>query len=127
MNRVVIGVGSNIEPLHNIGRARSLLELSHKVLKESQLIHTKPIGVVDQADYVNGAVLLETALDIDQFNELLKDIEDQCGRTRNGSKFGPRTIDLDIVVWNVDIVDKDYYERDFLKKAVLECIPEFDS
>ncbi|HKI88902.1 MAG TPA: 2-amino-4-hydroxy-6-hydroxymethyldihydropteridine diphosphokinase, partial [Draconibacterium sp.] len=50
----------------------------------------------------------------------LKKIEDELGRDRTVPKFGPRTIDLDIVVWNGKIVDKDYYTRDFLQKNVQE-------
>jgi len=42
------------------------------------------------------------------------------GRDRTVAKFGPRCIDLDIAVWNGEIVDKDYYTRDFLKKSVDE-------
>jgi 7,8-dihydro-6-hydroxymethylpterin-pyrophosphokinase len=42
------------------------------------------------------------------------------GRDRTAPKFGPRNIDLDIVVWNGEIVDNDYYTRDFLQKSVDE-------
>jgi 7,8-dihydro-6-hydroxymethylpterin-pyrophosphokinase len=44
------------------------------------------------------------------------------GRDRTGPKFGPRCIDLDIVVWNGEIVDEDYYTRDFLQKSVAELV-----
>ena len=49
-----------------------------------------------------------------------KKIEDKMGRDRTAPKFGPRNIDLDIVVWNGEIVDDDYYTRDFLQKSVRE-------
>jgi 2-amino-4-hydroxy-6-hydroxymethyldihydropteridine diphosphokinase len=44
------------------------------------------------------------------------------GRDRTIPKFGPRNIDLDIVVWNGTIVDEDYYTRDFLQKSVAELL-----
>jgi len=46
------------------------------------------------------------------------------GRDRSLPKFGPRTIDLDILIWNKKVVDEDYYKRDFLRKGVEEIIPD---
>ena len=51
-------------------------------------------------------------------------IEDQLGRIRNTEIIQTRSIDLDIVVWNEKVVDEDFYSRDFLRKAVLELLPE---
>jgi 2-amino-4-hydroxy-6-hydroxymethyldihydropteridine diphosphokinase len=47
-------------------------------------------------------------------------MEDILGRNRSRPKFGPREIDLDILVWNDEIVDEDYYHRDFLQQLVSE-------
>ena len=84
------------------------------------MIRTKAVGITDQPDYTNGAVKINTERDRKELTKLLKSIEDQLGRDRTGPKFGPRTMDLDIVVWNGEIVDKDYYTRDFLQKSVEE-------
>ncbi len=51
-------------------------------------------------------------------------IEDQLGRIRNTEIIQTRSIDLDIIVWNEKVVDEDFYSRDFLRKAVLELLPE---
>ena len=59
----------------------------------------------------------------EQLRDWLKQVEDQLGRKRI-EKFGPRTIDLDIVVWNDKIVDADVYERDFLRNAIQQIFPE---
>lgn len=93
-----------------------------EILKVSSWLKTKPIGIEDQQDFTNGAVKIQTALNREGLNRVLKNIEDRLGRDRSAPKFGPRSIDLDIVVWNGEIVDEDYYTRDFLRKSVQEVI-----
>ncbi|HPF50221.1 MAG TPA: 2-amino-4-hydroxy-6-hydroxymethyldihydropteridine diphosphokinase [Draconibacterium sp.] len=118
MNTCIIGIGSNINADTNITKMLDILQNKVAIIKVSPMIQTKPIGIEDQPDYTNGAVKVETTLDQSELNILLKTIEDELGRDRTGPKFGPRTMDLDIVVWNDEIVDSDYYTRDFLEKSV---------
>ena len=120
MNTVVIGIGSNIQAETNISKMLEILKMHVEVLKVSAMIKTKPVGIKDQPDYTNGAVKIRTSIDNENLNQLLKKIEDQLGRDRTVPKFGPRCIDLDIITWNGEIVDKDYYSRDFLQKSVDE-------
>lgn len=120
MNEVIIGIGSNINANKNIAKMLEILEREVTVLQVSSLIKTKPIGIENQADFTNGAVKISTKLERNDLNKLLKQIEDQMGRDRSVAKFGPRCIDLDITVWNDEIVDEDYYTRDFLRKSVEE-------
>ena len=124
MNRAVIAVGSNIKPHYHIEQTRQHLMESQMLVAESQFIQTAPIGYTDQPDFVNGAFLIKTPFDPHQLKQWLKKLEDLLGRVRTANKFGPRTIDLDIVVWNDKIVDEDVYQRDFLKKSVIELCPE---
>lgn len=119
-NIVIIGIGSNINADTNIPRMLEILKTKVNVLKVSSFLKTKPIGIVNQPDYTNGAVKVETELNQKNLIIVLKEIEDQMGRDRTSLKFGPRCIDLDIVVWNGKIKDKDYYTRDFLQKSVGE-------
>jgi 2-amino-4-hydroxy-6-hydroxymethyldihydropteridine diphosphokinase len=91
-------------------------------VKVSSFIKTKPIGIENQSEFTNGAVKIKTSLSREDLTVLLKAIEDQMGRDRTAPKFGPRNIDLDIVVWNGEIVDDDYYTRDFLQKSVNELL-----
>lgn len=120
MNTVIIGIGSNIDAETNIPKMMEILRAKVEVLKVSEMIRTKAVGIVDQPDYTNGAVKIRTAFEKKELTHLLKSIEDQLGRDRSGPKFGPRTMDLDIVIWNGEIVDQDYYTRDFLQKSVKE-------
>ena len=125
-HEVVIGLGSNIDPEANLEQAVLELKSRFKVSKRSQWTQTKPIGIQDQPDFYNGALLMETELEQQSLKKELKQIEDIMGRDRSLPKFGPRTIDLDILIWNKKVVDEDYYERDFLRKGVEEIIPELE-
>jgi len=122
INTAIIGIGSNIDPEDNISKMLSLLGAKVKILKVSSLIKTRPIGITNQSDFTNGAVNVETKLIKEELKNILKKIEDELGRDRNAPKFGPRTIDLDLIVWNGDIIDEEYYSRDFLRKSVEEIL-----
>ena len=117
MNRVIVGVGSNIDPWNTIRKARDLLSLEQHFLGESQFIQTKPIGLINQPDFVNGAFCIETSLSYEGLRTYLKTVENRLGRIRGNDKYGPRTIDLDIIAVNGEIRNADYYERDFVKEA----------
>ena len=119
MNHVIIGVGSNIDPKNHIQQATDLLRHSFELVATSQFIETKPIGVKDQANFLNGAVLIKTSLEAPQLKTILRDIEDRLGRKRR-NRCGPRTIDLDIIVWNGKIVDPEVEQREFLQAAIRE-------
>ena len=123
-HEVVIGLGSNIDPEANLKQAVLELKSRFKVSKRSQWTRSKPIGISDQPDFYNGALLMETELEQQNLKKELKRIGDILGRDRSLPKFGPRTIDLDILIWNKKVVDEDYYERDFLRKGVEEIIPD---
>ncbi len=116
----IIGIGSNIDPERNIAAALFLLRSDHELVSISSMVKTAPIGIVEQPDFINGAARVYTNLELLDFKDYLKGVEDQLNRDRTVPKYGPRTIDLDIVVWDEEIVDRDYYDRDFLRGAVEE-------
>jgi len=120
INNVIIGIGSNIDAERNINEMLQILAKKVDIVKVSSFIKTKPIGIENQPDFSNGAVKIKTVLNQEDLTKLLKAIENEMGRDRSALKFGPRIIDLDIVVWNSEIVDDDYYTRDFLQKSVDE-------
>jgi 2-amino-4-hydroxy-6-hydroxymethyldihydropteridine diphosphokinase len=123
MNKAVIGLGSNIDARANIARARKLLKQRFSVIGESAFVRTKPVGYLKQDDFINGSVYIETAQSRPLLKRQLKTMEKELGRRASRIKSGPRTIDMDIVVFNGRIVDKDFYKREFLKNAVLELLP----
>jgi 2-amino-4-hydroxy-6-hydroxymethyldihydropteridine diphosphokinase len=122
-NICILGIGSNIDAEKNIVKTMEILSSKITVLQTTSLMCTKPIGMKDEPDFLNGAVKIATGLKKAELNKLLKSIEDRLGRDRSKPKFSSRCIDLDIVVWNDEVVDKDYYTRDFLQKLVDELIP----
>ncbi|MEM7007755.1 MAG: 2-amino-4-hydroxy-6-hydroxymethyldihydropteridine diphosphokinase [Thermodesulfobacteriota bacterium] len=124
INKVVIGVGSNIEPDKNIQDAKRALARRFNILKSSSLIETEPIGYLEQDNFLNCAFLIETEMDSKSLKQWLQNLEKNLGRVPKKNKYGPRTIDLDIVIWNDEVVDRDVYERDFLKNSVNEVLPE---
>ena len=122
----VISLGSNIDPEVNIDRALQLISERWTVLAKSQFVQTRPVGLLDQPDFLNGAVLLQVGETdtAEAMRVALREIEAALGRVRGPDKNGPRTIDLDIAVWNGRVVDEDFYEREFLRTAVLEVFPD---
>ncbi len=120
MNSCIIGIGSNMDPDRHIRLVLDLLAAELSLMAVSGFVRTAPIGITDQPDFVNGAALVETSMGMEEFGKYLKRLEDRLGRDRTQPKFGPRNIDLDIVVWNGKIVDDDYYTRDFLRNAAAE-------
>lgn len=120
MNDCIIGIGSNIEADRNIAEMLRLLAAKVEIVQVSQMVQTKPIGITEQADYTNGAVRIRTKMSLETLSLYLKLLEDQMGRDRSQKKFGPRNIDLDILIWNNTIVDPDYYTRDFLRNSAAE-------
>ena len=125
-NEVVIGIGSNIDPKFHLDWAINELRKQFIILKQSSWLQTQPIGIKEQPEFLNGALLLLTEMDQLKLKYKLRSIEDKLGRDRNQPKFGPRVIDLDIVVWNGEIVDDDYHKRDFLRNCIQEILPELD-
>lgn len=126
MNTVVIAVGSNIEPEKNVKLAKKFISKDLKLIKASQFIKTKALGITDQDDFLNGVLLIESRLNLMDLKQLLRKIEDKIGRVRKNNKSGPRCIDLDVVVWNGNIIDNDVYEREFLKNSLIEIMPELE-
>jgi len=120
MNDCIIGIGSNIEADQNIPEMLRLLADKVEIVQVSQMVQTKPIGIAEQADYTNGAVLIRTEMTLETLSLYLKKLEDRMGRDRSQKKFGPRNIDLDILIWNNVVVDQDYYTRDFLRNSAAE-------
>lgn len=122
MNKVIISVGSNIEPEKNVSEAKQILTQDQLLLDESRFNKTSPRGYLNQPAFLNGAFFILTSLEIQELKGYLKSVENQLGRKRTSNKNGPRTIDLDIVLFNNNIVDLDYYKYDFVKLAVDEIL-----
>jgi 2-amino-4-hydroxy-6-hydroxymethyldihydropteridine diphosphokinase len=97
-----VGLGSNLEdPLGQIRRA--LDELDHipgvRVTARSPLYRSPPLGPSDQPDYINSVAALDTGLAPLELLAALRGIETRHGRRRDGVRWGPRSLDLDILLY----------------------------
>lgn len=129
-----IGLGSNLgRKKANIRKAVKLLDKKKdiKILKVSSLYETEPVGYVKQDWFVNACLKAETNLSPRQLLSVLKDIEKKLKRKRRFIKWGPRTIDLDILLYdNLRLKTKDLviphpemHKRAFVLIPLMELEP----
>jgi 2-amino-4-hydroxy-6-hydroxymethyldihydropteridine diphosphokinase len=121
-NRAVIAFGSNIDPELRIGQARARIGGFLTILAVSDFVTTRPVGNPDQPDYRNGVVLAETMMNKEELEAMLHTVETELGRVRTAGRYGPRTIDLDIIWWNGQICHPDVGEREYLRNALREVL-----
>ncbi len=97
-----ISLGSNLQdPQAQVMRAISELDKipNTKLLTHSSLYKSKPMGPSDQPNYVNAVANISTFLDAEELLDELQDIESQHQRDRGTERWGPRTLDLDIILY----------------------------
>jgi 2-amino-4-hydroxy-6-hydroxymethyldihydropteridine diphosphokinase len=99
-NRVFVALGSNIRPAFNLRQAVRRLASRCTVRAVSPVYETAPVGKADQPNFLNAAVLIETERDAAALKEVLQAIESELGRVRTADKNAPRTIDLDITLFD---------------------------
>lgn len=134
VTRAYISIGSNLGNRRE--NCLSAIEmLSHvpsvKVMRKSGLYETDPLGVIDQPKFINCAVEIETPSDPRTLMTFLKEIETDMGR-KDGLKWGPRVIDLDIIFYGNVVVREDEleiphphaHERAFVLFPLAEIDPE---
>ena len=135
--RAYVGVGANLgDRRATIERAVDLLRAAPgvEVLAVSTLRETDPVGFEEQPRFLNGAVELETTLGPRALLDLLLGVERDLGRTREGPRFGPRAIDLDLLVYGDEHVDEPgltvphprLHERRFALEPLAELAPELE-
>jgi 2-amino-4-hydroxy-6-hydroxymethyldihydropteridine diphosphokinase len=107
--RAYIGLGSNLgDREQHLRNAIELLaaEPEVEVLAVSTVRETEPVDVVDQPRFLNAAAKVETSLSSRALMQRLLAIEQALGRSRAGRRFGPRIIDLDLLLYGDQIVDE---------------------
>ncbi|HEY0635615.1 MAG TPA: 2-amino-4-hydroxy-6-hydroxymethyldihydropteridine diphosphokinase [Gammaproteobacteria bacterium] len=105
--RAYIGLGSNLDdPLSQVRAA--LTELAalpqSRLAAVSPLYRTPPLGPADQPDYINAVVALDTDLAPLALLDHLQHIEQQHGRVRGPLRWGPRTLDLDLLLYGERVI-----------------------
>lgn len=104
-----IGIGSNVaDPVSNCLESidRIAAFTRSNIAKQSSLYRTEPVGKADQSWFVNCVIEIETQHKASSLLEILQKIENDMGRVRK-ERWGPRTIDLDILLYGQEIIAED--------------------
>ena len=136
--RAFVGLGANIgEPRRAIRKALRLLgeEDGIAVVRISGLRETDPTGYLNQPRFLNGAAELETTLQARELLERQLAVERRLGRIRrDGPRFGPRVIDLDLLLYGDEVIDEPglqvphprLHERRFALEPLAELDPSLE-
>jgi 2-amino-4-hydroxy-6-hydroxymethyldihydropteridine diphosphokinase len=133
--RAFIGLGSNLDaPALRVQRALEDLELlpDSAFVAASALYANPPFGPVAQGEFVNAVAAIDTGLAPRALLAELRRIEHAAGRTRDGTRWGPRTLDLDILVYGtLELDEPDLHiphrgipERNFVLYPLNDLAPE---
>jgi len=130
-----VGLGSNLE--HPETQLRSAVEAlaSHpriEVMAKSSFYRNPPMGPQAQPDFLNAVVQIETDLEPEALFDVLVGIENAHGRIRQVERWGPRTLDLDLLVYDEEIIETERLtvphpgipDRSFVLKPLAEIAPE---
>lgn len=107
MSDVYISIGSNIEAEQHIRRAIVQLQQHYGQLQCSSVYKSKAVGF-DGEDFLNLVVRLQTNESVAQVAVLLRQVEQDNGRERNGPKFSSRILDLDLLLYDALVIDHDH-------------------
>ncbi|MGK3227116.1 2-amino-4-hydroxy-6-hydroxymethyldihydropteridine diphosphokinase [Enterobacter soli] len=135
MTLAYIAIGSNLaSPLEQVNAAvQALGEIPEsRIIAVSSFYRTPPLGPQDQPDYLNAAVVLDTALAAETLLDNTQRIELQQGRVRKAERWGPRTLDLDIMLFGHDVITTerltvphyDMKNRGFMLWPLFEVAPD---
>jgi 2-amino-4-hydroxy-6-hydroxymethyldihydropteridine diphosphokinase len=128
VTRAYVGLGANLGDRE--ATIRRAVELLPDVVAVSTLIETDPVGYLDQPRFLNGVAALETDLAPHQLLEHLLEVERSLGRTREGPRYGPREIDLDLLLYGDLQIDEPGltvpHPRMHERRFVLEPLAELD-
>lgn len=126
-HQAYLSLGSNIQPEVNLVRAIELLSNYGQVERISQAWESESVGA-EGPNYLNACVLLSTPHKQAELKEqALLPIERTLGRRRTANKFAPRTIDIDIIVFDGKSCDEKYWTQAFVVVPFAEICPDFQN
>jgi len=97
MTEVFVSVGSNVDPVHNLRWGLEQMANRFGALRVSPVFRNAPVGF-EGDDFYNLVVAFDTDAPPRAVSEALDTMENQCGRNRSGARYGPRTLDLDLLL-----------------------------
>jgi 2-amino-4-hydroxy-6-hydroxymethyldihydropteridine diphosphokinase len=127
LHEAYLSLGSNIEPEINLVRAVKLLHEYGDVRKISNAWESKSVGV-EAPNYLNACVLfMSTHMQIELKEMVIRPIEAQLGRKRSENKYAPRTIDIDIVLFDERTHNDKFWDHAFVIVPLAEIYPEYQN
>lgn len=133
--RAYIGLGSNLADPES--QLKSAVEALRRIPQSrltalSRLYRSRPMGPADQPDYINAVAMFDTRLEALDLLDALQAIELEQGRVRGPQRWGPRTLDLDLLLYGAEIIDNERLqvphpgiaERNFVLYPLAELAPE---
>jgi 2-amino-4-hydroxy-6-hydroxymethyldihydropteridine diphosphokinase len=125
VHRVYLNLGSNIEPEQNLSRAIQLLGEYGEILKISTAWESESVGS-QGANFLNVCVLYLSPLSpVELKEQIIRPIEAQLGRKRSADKYAPRTIDIDIVLFDDKPYNDKFWKYAFVIIPLAEIYPEY--
>lgn len=122
-----LNLGSNIQPETHLVRAVELLHDHGEVLKVSSAWESRSVGA-EGPNYLNACVLFRTGLmQVELKERIIRSIEAQLGRTRSEDRFSPRTIDIDIVLFDDVPYNDKFWQYAFVIVPLAEIYPEYQN
>ena len=109
MAEVLIGMGSNIEPESNLQSAAIALRAAFEGVSFSSVYRSEAVGMDSAADFLNACCRFESDLSQLAIKACLKRLEDAQGRDRSKGSWKPRTLDLDLLMYNDKVLDDELY------------------
>lgn len=123
MMEVVIHLGSNIEPAINIRLGAILIAEKLPMLRASHVWSTPAAGSPGP-DFYNAAILCSTDMNrVDLKNKLLRPFEEKLGRIRSHDKYAARTMDMDVIILDGDVLEPRLWDTAFILLPVAELLP----
>jgi len=120
-----LNLGSNIQPETNLPKALKLLSEYGEILKVSNAWESKSVGA-SGPNYLNACVLFQCTFDrMGLKNEVIRPIETQLGRRRSKDKNAPRTIDIDVILFDDKPMRDNIWEAAFVIVPLAEIYPEY--
>lgn len=117
-------LGSNIHPEENLRKAIELLRARTRVLALSNCWESEAIGA-NGPNFLNIGASILTPLDPEALKtRVLRPIENELGRVRSADKYAPRTMDLDITVFDGQVLDPELWRRAYLAVIFAELLPD---
>lgn len=125
LHRIYLSLGSNIGAEVNLPRAIQLLGEVGRIESISSVWESESVGF-DGPNFLNACVLFRTPHAPVEFKEkVIRPIEARLGRVRSSEKNAPRTIDIDIVLYDEQPLNTDFWEYAFVVAPLAELIPGF--